>query len=94
MKKFKNIETQKLFDFWISQYPESFHPFDMERLYNFVFSMFTDEEYIDEEELFLAFKEKKDWTDEYTRKISTKFAYKIEDILGFLRFLKENNKFH
>ena len=92
MKEFKNKETQQLFDFWISQHPESYHPFDMERMYNFIFSMFMDDEYLGEDELYIAFKENKNWHDEYAQKISTKLSYTIDDIMGFLRFMRENNK--
>jgi len=37
---------EKAFNFWISQYPESYHPLDMERFYEFVDAVAKSKEHI------------------------------------------------
>lgn len=42
-------ELTKAFEFWITQYPESYHPLDERRFYNFVEQAAVSTEHVDEE---------------------------------------------
>ena len=41
-------EAMKNFDFWLSQFPESYHSLDDRRFYDFVESIAATDEYIEE----------------------------------------------
>ncbi len=41
---FKSEEANKNFNFWINQYPESFHPLDLQRFTNMVISILDNDE--------------------------------------------------
>lgn len=41
---FKSIECNNLFNIWISNYPESFHPLDLERFTNMVIGILDNDE--------------------------------------------------
>lgn len=87
-----NQEIQRLFDFWISQHPESFHSFDMERMYDFVYSMFINEEYIDVESLSEILMQRKNWEEGYAEEQANLFMNKIENAFEILRYLKSKNR--
>ena len=89
---FKNSETQELFDFWIGLHPDSFHALDMERMYNFVYSMFIAEDSIDVDSLTEILIEKKGWSENYADEQSNLFIDKIDNTLEVLRYLRDNSR--
>lgn len=90
--KFKNSVTQELFDLWIGPYPETFNPLDRQRMYNFIYSMFINDEFIDVESLSEILEAKKEWSKKYADEKSNLFMNKIENTLEVLRYLRDSGR--
>jgi hypothetical protein len=75
MKHFKSKTTEEKFKKWLNAFPESWHPNDYERFYDFVTSLSLSNDYITDSELRNAIEELKTWTD-------TKFINDFIDIVN------------
>lgn len=88
---FNNQETQDLFDLWINLFPETFHPSDMERFYDFIYSMFKNEEFISEDNLIRVLIDRKGWENKFARDQASRFVDVIENTIQVLRYLRDRN---
>lgn len=64
----------------------------MERMYDFVYSMFINEEYIDVESLSEILMQRKNWEEGYAEEQANLFMNKIENAFEILRYLKSKNR--
>jgi hypothetical protein len=75
-------DTEKAFEYWITQFPESHHPLDERRFYDFVEKAAVAEEYIDEEWLI-------EQSSRYQHKLNPKqlkeFGQKLDTIREYLQ---------
>ena len=89
---FKNEETSRLFSVWINMFPESGHPCDRERFYEFLLSLFKDNEELTEDILTDAIRATKQWEESFIKKFSDKIVKRYFLIKGFFEFSIEKNK--
>ncbi len=82
MIKFKSKETEKYLKNWLNGHPESWHSMDYEKFYNFITSLFKEDDFITESELRSLIIENKEWKDE---KFITRF---IDDVLTKINELR------
>jgi hypothetical protein len=92
MKELKNKKTDDLLNFWLGLHPESDHILDLERFYDFVISMFEDDDSLDYELLIFKIKSRKEWHEEYVVEFAEKTIDKILDYKLFLSFLSDKDK--
>ncbi len=83
---FNNPETNKLFHSWICNYPESFHPLDMNRFYDFILSLFSTNEELTESILTSAIQEEKEWIEESTNEFVETFIEKYWNLKRFWEY--------
>lgn len=92
MKNLKNEQTNRLLDFWLDIHPESDHILDLERFYDFVISLFEDDDDLGYDLLINKIKVKKKWHEDYAIEFAEKTLERIADYKLFLRFLSEKGK--
>lgn len=89
-KYFYDAQTNELFHFWISNHPESYHQLDMERFFAFVLNLFSTGEELDENILYSAVEDKKEWIDEFRVEFVDSFMTKYYDLKQFWEFYIKN----
>ena len=89
--KMLSKETSEALELWLSQYPESYHPYDMERFYDLVWTSF-DKGDMDEliaidlmEELR---KVKPEWEDDFASDFCTKWESILSIVKGLIEYRK------
>jgi hypothetical protein len=80
---FKNKENNRLFYFWLSNHPESFHQLDMERFYDFILNLFSTGEELTTYILTNAVNEVKKWVEETTNEFVETFIDKYFELKRF-----------
>ena len=80
---FKDPQTNQLFRFWITQFPESFHQLDMNRFYDFLLNLFSTDEELTSTILKRAVQEEKKWIDNETDEFVETFMNKYTDLKSF-----------
>ncbi len=91
-KPFKKEQTNQLFYVWLRNSPESYHPYDMERFYDFIYNLLESREELSEEILTNSVKAEKSWTPEFVTEFVNSFFDRYLEIREFWGFLKEKKK--
>lgn len=92
MAYYKNEEINRLFIFWISNHPESFHQLDMNRFYDFVLELFKEREELNSDILRRAIKTEKKWNDQTIEDFVERFIDKYFDLKRFWEYASSENK--
>ena len=91
-KPFKNEQTNLFFQRWINNYPESHHPYDRERFYDFVYSLLENREELSETILTDSVKAEKNWKPEFVTEFVDLFLDKYFLLKEFWEFMGEKKK--
>lgn len=89
---FSNAENNRLFILWLSNHPESYHSFDMNRFYDFILSLYTTNEVLTFEILTSAVKDEKKWDEESTDDFVETFIDKYFELQRFWEFARKHCK--
>ena len=93
MKVFKSNETEEKLLGWINVHPESWHPNDNERFYEFVFALLKNNESITKTELAEVVIDQKSWKDqEFIDDFLEYSMDKIYELKSFHDYLLESNR--
>ena len=85
-----NNESKSKFNLWLSEHPESFHPSDEARMFDFVNSLYETEGNICIDEIFSGFtKSHPAYSKEEAMRLSDKWEDQITLILRFLEWKKK-----
>lgn len=84
-------ETKKLLSIWIGADPESGHPLDRERFYDFVFSCLKNDVTIDIDDIYREIRDHKNWNEEYSTEFAEENSAIFSHITGFIDYLKEKH---
>lgn len=88
MKKFKTQKTEDYFKTWINAFPESWHPLDHLRFYDFLTSLFLDEDFLSESDLKDLIYKYKNWENEkFIDEFVEQVGSKISELKGFFEYL-------
>jgi len=92
MKKFQSSDTLIKFNIWFRRHPESWHPLDIGRFYDFLTALFYESDYISESELRDAIDKEKEWKDkEFINEFIEIAMFKIDELRSYFDYLKSNN---
>ena len=90
---FMNSESKSKFNLWLSERPESFHPSDEARMFDFVNSLYETEGNICIDEIFSGFtKSHLAYSKEEAMRLSDKWEEQISLIMRFLDWKKQIKK--
>ena len=86
-------ETRKKFVCWLSMYPDSSHPLDEERFYDFVRESCIRKNEISESDIISTLKDiQPEWSKEKIEGFSDQYVILIEQLQGFYDFLIQNKQ--
>lgn len=85
---FKSSENNRLLHVWLSSFPESYHPLDMNRFYNFILSLFTTNEELTAGILMSAVREEKKWNEDFINTFVDEFIDRYFELKRFWEFAK------
>lgn len=86
-------ETRKKFVLWLSMYPDSSHPLDEARFYDFVRESCIRKDVISESDIISALKDiQPNWGKEKIEGIADQYVILIEQLQGFYDFFVENKQ--
>lgn len=87
-----NNYSKKIFNLWMSGYPESFHPLDEARMFDLANTLFETDDNICIDEIFTSFtKCHPSYNKEEAMRLSDKWEEQIFLIKRFLAWQQENN---
>ena len=86
-------ETRKKFVFWLSMYPDSSHPLDEERFYDFVRESCIRKDEISESDIISTLKDiQPEWSKEKIEGFAGQHVILIEQLQGFYDFFIQNKQ--
>jgi hypothetical protein len=88
---FKNELTNRMFNSWINNSPEEYHPYDRERFYSFVKSLIDGGEELTEPILIKAIKTAKKWNNDIVEQFVEEKMDEYYLLKEFYDFIKSKN---
>lgn len=86
-------ETRKKFVFWLSMYPDSTHPLDEARFYDFVRESCIRKDVISESDIISTLKDMQPgWSNEKIEGFADQYVILIEQLQGFYDFFIQNKQ--
>ena len=86
-------ETREKFVLWLSMYPDSSHPLDEERFYDFVRESCIRKDEISESDIISSLKDiQPEWSNEKVEGFADQYVILIEQLQGFYDFFIQNKQ--
>lgn len=83
--------TKEKMDSWLSHYPESSHPLDEERKFNFVKSLCDENDSFTYDDLLNSFcNSHSDYTEDYCKKLCEEWEVEVGELQRFGHFLRHH----
>lgn len=85
-----NLESKEKMEMWLGRFPESSHPLDEERFFDFVVSLCRAKETVSKEEMAEFYSSiHPDFEEEHILTVCDKWDSKISNLQSFYKFLNE-----